>query len=115
MHYRLLVAFVITLALTACGIIPKAPPSAAEWTQLELARRASMELAAQAIVNSRQIADKTMDRMDAESLRRQYEEIRNADDRLRTKLVHSVTTGINPGEDYAGIRSDMGEIQDRTQ
>lgn len=107
----------LMLILTGCAeldtLIPKTPPASGEWNQLRNDRRLAPRFATQALINTKELADKSMNRMDMEKLKRDYTEIRDLDKALREQLIHSITVGVNPADDYPGIRRHMRDIHER--
>lgn len=108
-------AFLI-LICTGCAeldaLIPKAPPTFAEWTN---DRHLAVFYTAQALINKAQLADKSMNRTDIEKLRRDYAAIRDLDKSVSDQLTHSITVGVNPADDYPGIRRDMRELHSHVE
>lgn len=115
-QYSLL--FLFTL-MTACAefdaLTPKIPPNSNEWHQIGNDRRYSILIAAQSLINTHQLVDKSMNRLDMEKLKRDYTEITDLDNALRDELASSITVGVNPAEKYPGIRRKMREIHIRVE
>lgn len=109
-------AFLI-LICTGCAeldaLIPKTPLDLTEWGRLIYDRRLAILYTAQALINTDQLADKSMNRMDMEKLRNDYTAIRDLDKSVLDQLSHSITVGVNPADDYAGIRRGIQELHGR--
>ncbi len=105
---------ILMLILTGCAeldaLIPKTPPALTEWYQLNNDRNLAVLYTAQALINTAQLVDKSMNRMDMEKLRRDYTAICDFDKSVRDQLSHSITVGVNPADDYSGIRRGMQEL-----
>ncbi len=107
----------LMLICTGCAeldaLIPKTPPDFTELNQLTNDRRSAVLYTAQGLINTAQLADKSMNRMDMEKLRRDYTAIRDLDKSVRDQLSHSITVGVNPADDYSEIRRNMRELHSR--
>ena len=108
------------LTLTAAcaeldALTPKTLPGSNEWNRLVDGRHYNIIFVAQSLINTKQLADKSMNRLDMEKLKRDCTEINDLDNALRDELAHSITVGMNPAENYSGTRRKIWEIHSRVE